>query len=527
MRSSPASACVAAACVLWLSGAALADPPQPPLPAPYATPSVDNPAQVTGWPDDVMPRAKGPFKVTRWADVPRARRILELPNGDILVAQPAFNRISLLRRNGDGAPTVSAFLVAGSGGDPHAPFGMVLVGNHLFVGSPNALWRFPYSSGAGSISASSGVKLLDLPTGGHSSRDLAVSKNGRKLYVSVGSISNVDEWGGDAADPRRAAITEYDIASGRTRIFASGLRNPNGLVWNPVTGRLWTAVNERDGLGDDLVPDFVTSVKERGFYGWPYFYFGDYEDPRKAGERPDLADRSLVPDLAVGAHTSSLGLAFYTGDAFPKRYRGGLFVAQNGSWNRSRPAGYGIAFAPFDRNGAVAGPIQPFLTGFISDRDPLVVRGRPTGVLMLRDGSLVVADDGGGRIWRVTRDGPDDGAPELGGLMLVDARKDSPIFPLTDGMTLDRRKLKVRQFNLIAAEAGPVGSVRFRLDGKVVRTANGPPFTLAPTDLVAGRLDYAAAKLAKGRRRLVATPFAGKNGTGRKGKSISVTFHVE
>ncbi len=521
LRSSAAA--VLAVAILGPSSPALADPPQPPLPKPYATPSVGNSSDVVGWPQGAAPKAKGPFRVTLWAELDRARKFLELPNGDVLVAQYYANRISLLRRDGAGKPKVFPFLTSG----PNAPFGMALVGGDLYVAATDALWRYQYEEGATSVDPSSGAKLLDLPIGGHITRDVVASPDGKTLYVSVGSGSNVDENGADAKDPRRAAITEYDVATGRTRIFAGGLRNPNGLVWNPVTGALWAGVNERDGLGDELVPDYVTSVKSGGFYGWPWFYFGDNEDPRKAGERPELAKKTLVPDLAVGAHTASLGLAFYTGDAFPERYRGGLFVAQHGSWNRSKPAGYRVAFVPFDANGHVAGPVQPFLTGFLADKDPITAYGRPVGVAMLKDGSLLVADDSSDRVWRVTREGPDDGAPDLGGLMLVDADKDAPVFPLEDGMKLDRDKLKVDAFNVIAAAAGPVGSVRFKLDGKTVRVANAPPFTIAPAATAGGKLDYKAMKLRKGRHTLVATPFAEKNAKGRNGDPIRVDFELE
>lgn len=521
VKGSAAAVLLVAALTRW--SPALADPPQPPLPKPYATPSVSNSSDVIGWPEGGAPKANGPFKVTLWAELERARKFLELPNGDVLVAQYTANRISLLRRDGAGRPKIFPFLTSG----PNAPFGMALVGQDLYVAATDALWRYRYEDGATSIDPSSGTKLLDLPVGGHSTRDLLASPDGKKLYVSVGSGSNVDESGDDAKDPRRAAITEYDVATGGTRILAGGLRNPNGLVWNPVTGALWVGVNERDGLGDDLVPDYVTSVKPGGFYGWPYFYFGDNEDPRKAGERPELAKTTLVPDLAVGAHTASLGLAFYAGGAFPERYRGGLFVAQHGSWNRSKPAGYRVAFVPFDANGHVAGPAQPFLTGFLSDKDPITAYGRPVGVAMLRDGSLLVADDAGDRVWRVTRDGPDDGAPALGGLMLVDADKDAPVFPLEDGMRLDRARLDVAAFNVIAAASGPVGSVRFKLDGRTERTANAPPFTIAPFATSVGKLDYAALKLKKGRHTLVATPFSEKDAKGRKGEQVRVEFKVE
>ena len=507
---------------------ALADPPQQPLPKPFATPSVDNHTGKVEWPAGETPKAAGPFKVELWAaDLLKPRWLYELPNGDVLAAETWIGRVTLLRRKAGGGLARFTFL-ADDGGTLNSPFGMALIGRDLYVAATDGLWRHPYSRDATSIAPGSGKKVLDLPAGGHSTRNVIARPDGKKLYVTVGSLTNVDETGEDRRDPRRAAITEVDVATGRSGVFASGLRNPNGLGWNPVTGRLWTAVNERDGLGDDLVPDYVTSVEPGGFYGWPYFYFGDNEDPRKAGERPDLAKRTLVPDLAVGAHTASLGLAFYTGDAFPKRYRGGMFIGQHGSWNRSRPSGYRVAFVPFDANGHVAGPPQTFLSNFLADKDPLTTNGRPVGVLALRDGSLLVADDAGNRIWRVSRDGPDDGEPSLAGLMLVDAEKDKPIYPLGDGAELDRKKLKTGRLNVIASESGPVGSVRFDLDGAIVRTENASPFAFAGTEATAkDGVNYLAWTPSKGEHELVATPFRGPDGTGDRGRPLKVRFRVK
>lgn len=518
----------AALAAFSLGSPALADPPQPSLPKPFATPSVDNHTDKVDWPQERKPKVAGPFKVALWAEnLVKPRWLIELPNGDVLAAETSASQITLLRRKRGGALARHLFLTNETG-NLNLPFGMALVGKDLYVAATDGLWRYPYVMGATSIAAGGGVKVLELPAGGHATRNVVASRDRKKLYVTVGSITNVDETGDDKRDPRRAAITEYEIATGDSRIFASGLRNPNGLDWNPVTGKLWTAVNERDGLGDDLVPDYVTSVKPKGFYGWPYFYFGDYEDPRKAGERPDLADKSLVPDLAVGAHTSSLGLTFYTGAAFPKRYRGGMFIGQHGSWNRSRPAGYRVAFVPFDGNGAVAGPPQTFLSNFLADKDPLTTHGRPVGVLMLRDGSLLVADDAGNRIWRVTRDGPDDDRPSLAGLMLVDAEKDRPVYPLTDGAVLDPKTLQTSSLNVIASQGGPVGSVRFTLDGKEVRVENAPPFTIGGRKITSkGGVNYGAWTPSEGEHELVATPFSGPDATGEKGAAISVRFRLK
>jgi glucose/arabinose dehydrogenase len=225
--------------------------------------------------------------------------------------------------------------------------------------------------------------------------------DGSKLYVTVGSQTNVDEEGLDAKEPRQAAILEVNPDGSGMRIFASGLRNPNGMDWAPGTNMLWTVVNERDGLGDDLVPDFLTSVKDGAFYGWPYAYFGQNEDPRQKGKRPDLVAKAVMPDFALGAHTASLGLIFYRGTAFPERYRGGAFISQHGSWNRSRFAGYKVIFVPF-KEGKPSGAMEDFLTGFIADEQKSEVYGRPVGLAVLPDGSLLVSDDGAGRIWRVS-----------------------------------------------------------------------------------------------------------------------------
>ncbi|WP_246148142.1 PQQ-dependent sugar dehydrogenase [Skermanella pratensis] len=247
-----------------------------------------------------------------------------------------------------------------------------------------------------------GRKILDLPAGGynnHWTRNIRVGPGGTKLYVTVGSASNVAEYGIDE-EHRRAAILEINPDGSGERIFAGGLRNPVGLDWEPETGAMWTAVNERDELGDELVPDYMTSVQDGGFYGWPYSYFGKIEDPRLRGQRPDLVAKAIVPDMALGSHTASLGLAFYRGTAFPERYRGGAFIGQHGSWNRSELSGYKVLFVPF-ANGRPSGPGEDFLTGFVAERSKSEVYGRPCGIAEMPDGSLLVADDAADRIWRV------------------------------------------------------------------------------------------------------------------------------
>jgi glucose/arabinose dehydrogenase len=398
----------------------------PALPPPFHTESVARFPKIIGWPEGKTPAAPAGFQVSVYADgLDHPRWLYVLPNGDVLVAEsnteklggempepvrkaiegaglmgPSANRITLIRdANGDGKPEVHETFLAGL----NQPFGMLLLGDWLYVANTDALVRFPYRKGQTKITVK-GEKVLNLPAGGynnHWTRNVVASPDGSKLYVSVGSQTNVDKEGLDAKEPRRAAILEADPDGSGLRIFASGLRNPNGMDWAPGTRMLWTVVNERDEIGDDLVPDYLTSVREEAFYGWPYSYFGQNEDPRKKGERPDRVAKAVVPDLAIGAHTASLGLTFYGARTFPQRYRGGAFIGQHGSWNRSRFAGYKVIFVPFQA-GRPSGPPEDFLTGFIADEAKSEVYGRPVGLAVLPDGSLLVADDGGNIVWRVT-----------------------------------------------------------------------------------------------------------------------------
>jgi glucose/arabinose dehydrogenase len=384
-------------------------------------------APVEPWPEDAAPVAPEGFAVSRYAaglDHPRWMTVL--PNGDVLVAQASTER----RRGGGvagwvenrildaaGATTASAnSIMLLRDGDADGvvdsrsvfldglkqPFGMALIGNHFYVANTDALLRFAYTPGAAKIDGA-GEQVLALPYNaahnGHWTRDLLASADGTKLYISVGSVSNVPTDGeAFALEERRAAILELDLASGEERVFASGLRNPNGLAWEPVTGALWATVNERDMLGDDLVPDYMTSVQDGGFYGWPYFYFGDHRDERVPIPENVRLRPGIVPDFALGAHTASLGLLFYQGEALPARYRGGAFVGQHGSWNRSAFSGYKVVFVPF-ANGKPSGAAEDFLTGFLTENGK--ARGRPVGVAMDRTGALLVADDVGGIVWRV------------------------------------------------------------------------------------------------------------------------------
>jgi len=374
------------------------------LPPPYATESVRNQSKVIGWPTGKMPIAPQGFTVSIFADSLAAPRwIYSAPNGDIFVAQAdregkKGNNIILFRdADKDGVPERSYTYLSGL----NKPFGMLILNDQFYVGNTDAVLVYPYDPKNTSITAA-GKKIMSMPTGRHWTRNLIASKDGSKIYVSVGSSSNVAENGIDK-ETRRANILVINPDGSGERVYASGLRNPVGMDWAPGTNTLWTAVNERDELGDDLVPDYITSVQDGGFYGWPYSYYGQHLDPRiKAdSQRPDLVKRAIVPDVAVGSHTSSLGLAFYTGSQFPQEYRGGAFVGQHGSWNRSRFSGYQVVFVPF-ANGKPSGKPQPFLTGFIANEEKSEVYGRPVGVTVIADGSLLVADDGANRIWRIT-----------------------------------------------------------------------------------------------------------------------------
>jgi glucose/arabinose dehydrogenase len=314
---------------------------------------------------------------------------------------PTANRIVLLRdADGDGVAEFRTVFLEGL----DRPFGMALLGDQFYVGATDGVFVFTYRPGQTQLEGSP-RRVIELPAGGynnHWTRNVVLGPSGTRLYITVGSASNVGEYG-MAEEHRRACILETDLDGGNERVFASGLRNPVGLDWEPVSGVMWTAVNERDELGDELVPDYMTSVRDGGFYGWPYVYFGQHEDPRLVGQRPDLVAQSLTPDYELASHTASLGLLFYRGRSFPERYRGGAFIGQHGSWNRSVLSGYKIAFVPF-ANGRPAGVLEDFLTGFISAEDPNQVYGRPCGLHVLEDGSLLIADDAGDVIWRVQAD---------------------------------------------------------------------------------------------------------------------------
>jgi glucose/arabinose dehydrogenase len=402
--------------------------PHPTLPAPHHTlmPTMHI-ATAKGWPAGATPSPASGLAVQAFAsDLDHPRWLYVLPNGDVLVAEtnappkpedrkgfkgwvmkkvmaragagtPSANRITLLRDvEGDGIAEIKTIFLQGL----HSPFGMVLVGNDLYVANSDAVMRFPYRTGETQITEA-GQKIADLPAGPinhHWTKNIIASRDGKHLFVTVGSNSNVAE-NGMSVEENRAAILEIDPASGASRVFASGLRNPNGMDWQPQSGVLWTAVNERDEIGSDLVPDYMTSVKDGAFYGWPYSYYGQHVDERIKPPRPELVAQAIAPDYALGPHTASLGLAFYDGKLLPAHYANGAFVGQHGSWNRNPPSGYRVIFVPF-ADGQPAGPAEEVLTGFLNSDGEAY--GRPVGVAVDKAGALLVADDVGNKIWRVT-----------------------------------------------------------------------------------------------------------------------------
>ena len=374
------------------------------LPAPYSSKSVTKRNGMKDWPEGATPKAPEGFTVTKFAgELKNPRWTYIAPNNDIFVVESntfmSANRITVFRdKNKDGKFETREIFKEGL----NMPFGMLILKNYFYVANTDGLYRFPYKEGDLKLSGS-GEKILELPAGGynnHWTRNLLANADGSKIYVSVGSGSNNGENGMEN-EVRRANILEINPDGTGEKIYASGLRNPVGMDWNPANNELWTAVNERDDLGDELVPDYITSVKRGGFYGWPYSYFGQIEDPRMKGQGKELVAKAIVPDVSVNAHTASLGFAFYDKDAFPAEYKNGAFVGQHGSWNRSKLSGYKVLFVPF-KNGKPFGKPQDFLTGFIGDEKKANVYGRPVAVTVMNDGSLLVNDDSGNTIWQVT-----------------------------------------------------------------------------------------------------------------------------
>ncbi|MEJ7779890.1 MAG: sorbosone dehydrogenase family protein [Daejeonella sp.] len=397
------------------------------LPEPDTNASETNFSDIIGWPEGKTPVSPPGFVVSRFADGFQSPRwIYEAPNGDIFVAEsatesslvkkagailsgkaksnqqkPSANRIAILRdADKDGKPELKQIFLTGL----KQPLGMLIIGNYFYVANTNGIVRYPYKSGDTRLNDASGKMILNLPAGGynnHWTRNIIANADGSKIYISVGSGSNVAEQGMEN-EVRRANILEINPDGTSERVYASGLRNPVGMDWAPGTSALWTSVNERDGLGDDLVPDYLTGVKDGAFYGWPYSYFGQIEDPRLKGKAPEMVSKAVIPDVPLGSHTASLGLAFYDQKAFSEKYHQGAFVGQHGSWNRSELVGYKVVFIPF-KNGRPSGLPEDFLTGFVAGGDKSEVYGRPVGLAVLKDGSLLVADDASNVIWRVAK----------------------------------------------------------------------------------------------------------------------------
>ncbi len=391
------------------------------LPEPFETPWNRAIPTIVERPEDAQLLVPEGFRVAVFAEGLRSpRRILVAPNGDVLVAESRVGRITLLRdADGDGVAEARETLASGL----DRPYGMAFIDGHLYVGNNGAVVRFRYTPGE-RLADSVPEHVVDLPVSSdaldtdtaerlgidvsrtrgfnHWTRNVLLSANGRKMYVAVGSATNAMP----GSDPRRAAINQYDLDGSGHRVFAGGLRNPVAMAFNPESGALWTAVHERDHLGDDLAPDYLTSIVDGGFYGWPYAYIGPNPEPILNGARPDLVARTLVPDVLLPAHAAPMGLAFYTGDQFPEAYRGDAFVALHGSINRLDLAGYSVVRVPFD-GGRPAGPPEDFLTGFIvRDDDVKEVWGRPVDLQQAPDGSLLLSDDAGNRIFRIWYAGP-------------------------------------------------------------------------------------------------------------------------
>ena len=358
------------------------------LPKPYHTQSAGNPPRVIPRPANAQLTVPPGFQIELWMEgFEDPRNMVHAPNGDIFLADSAAGKIYVLR--GKERHTFADNL--------DLPFGLAFRGNHLYVGTQSALVRFDYGSGAVAARGAP-TTLAWLPRGGHVTRNVIFNRDGSKMYVAVGSRSNVDD---ETPDPLRAAITEYNPDGSGRRTFASGLRNPIGVAWNPADGTLWTTVNERDGLGDELVPDYITEVRRGAFYGWPFSYIGKNVDPRRKGERPELVAKAVVPSLLLASHSAPITMQFYTGTMFPARYRNGAFVALHGSWNRARRTGYKVVHVPF-KNGKPSGGYDDFVVGWAPDPADKSVWGRPAGLLVMRDGSLLISDDGAGVIWRVS-----------------------------------------------------------------------------------------------------------------------------
>lgn len=368
------------------------NPPQ--LPRPFATQSAGNGPDSETPPAGFLPTVPPGFRVNIFAkDFKTPRWLAAAPNGDIFVAESGAGQVDVLRDPGNtgGAQQREVFARG-----LRRPFGIAFHEDYVYIGNTNSVVRYKYDPKTSKRLGES-EKIMDLPPGGHWTRSLAFSADRKKLYVAVGSEGNIDMDG----PPIRAAITVCDPDGKNARLYATGLRNPVGLALEPATGVLWTTVNERDELGDDLPPDYLTSVQDGGFYGWPYSYIGSNVDPRVKPRKPELVAKAIVPDVLLGPHVAPLQFAFYTGKQFPASYQGGVFVAEHGSWNRAKRSGYGVSFVGFKNGKAEVDPV-PFMTGFAPDPGKENVYGRPVGVAVAPDGSLLVSEDGGGVIYRVS-----------------------------------------------------------------------------------------------------------------------------
>jgi glucose/arabinose dehydrogenase len=367
---------------------------KPELPPPFASKSATNPAQEGKLPQGFLPTVPEGFKINIFAaDFKGPRWMVIAPNGDIFLADTAAGKVVVLRDpQHTGSAQQNEVFVSGL----REPYGIVFLDDYVYVGDTDALLRFKYDAKT-SKRLGEAEHLMDLPTGGHSTRSLSLTPDGKHLLVGIGSASNISI----ESDTRRAAITICDFDGKNARLYATGIRNPTGIALEPTTKVLWTSVNERDGMGNDLPPDYFTSVKDGEFFGWPYSYIGNNVDPRVKPQKPELVAKAIVPDVLLGAHRAPLQFAFYTGSQFPASYHGGAFVAEHGSWNRSPRAGYQVVFVPF-KDGKPSGEPTPFLTGLVPDPNKSEVYGRPVGVAVTTDGSLLVSDDMAGTVYRIS-----------------------------------------------------------------------------------------------------------------------------
>jgi glucose/arabinose dehydrogenase len=377
------------------------------LPQPFETKSAVNGARIVPRPDGAMPQVPAGFKVEEFASGLNNPRLLRTaPNGDVFVVESGPGRIRVLRaKDGAGKAETNEIYVE----NLRQPFGIAFYPNgdnpkYLYVANTDSVWRFPYKNGDLKASGKEEVIVDNIPGGGrlrgggHWTRDIAFSKDDKKMFVSVGSVSNVQE-NPSIDETRRADILEFNPDGTNERIFASGIRNPVGIAIHPTTGELWTSVNERDGLGDNLVPDYITRVKDGGFYGFPWYYIGGNQDPRHKGAKPELKDKVIVPDVLLQSHSASLQMTFYTGSQFPKEFLNDAFAAEHGSWNRERRTGYKVIRVP-QKNGVPTGEYEDFMTGFVTNDGN--VWGRPVGVTTAKDGAMLVTDDGSNTVWRVS-----------------------------------------------------------------------------------------------------------------------------